>query len=370
MMMHSVSLNEALLLHEQHLNAAKKVLSPACHVCKSCNGSACAGHVTNTLEFGAKGNNGGFIHSVKALARIRIELDPIHEDFLPDTSCEFFGHSFDLPVFASPIGQLLTDRPIQSPFFNTNHAYAAAVVNGCYLAGGMAWVGDNKEPGYFSGQVEPIGAIGGVGVPTIKPWADREQFWDRVRLAQAAHAMAVATDVDAIGLGYQYSNEEYGAAAGVSARSVADLKEITRRVRCPVVIKGVLSVSAALKCQEAGAYGILISNHGGNIVENSLAPCEAVMRIRKAVGPKMKIFVDGGVRSGEDVFKLLALGADAVGIGRPYAISVYGGGQEGAYIYTQKIYHELHCIMRLAGCRSLRDITSDKVILPSGFPDD
>lgn len=66
-----------------------------------------------------------------------------------------------------------------------------------------------------------------------------------------------------------------------------------------------------------GAYGILISNHGGNIVENSLAPCDVIEDIRKEVGDSLKVFADGGVRSGEDVFKMLALGADAVGIGRP-----------------------------------------------------
>jgi isopentenyl diphosphate isomerase/L-lactate dehydrogenase-like FMN-dependent dehydrogenase len=134
-------------------------------------------------------------------------------------------------------------------------------------------------------------------------------------------------------------------------------------VDVPVVIKGIMSVKAAVKAAETGAYGILISNHGGNVVESSMAPSEMLEDIRKELGREIKIFADGGVRSGEDVFKLLALGADAVGIGRPYTIAVYGGGQEGAYTYTQKIYWELKNIMRLANCRSLADITRDKVIV-------
>ena len=85
--------------------------------------------------------------------------------------------------------------------------------------------------------------------------------------------------------------------------------------------------------------------------------------IRKAVGPEMKVFADGGVRSGEDVFKMLALGADAVGIGRPYVVAVYGGAEDGANIYTQKIYWELQNIMRLTNCRNLSEITADKLIL-------
>ena len=107
----------------------------------------------------------------------------------------------------------------------------------------------------------------------------------------------------------------------------------------------------------------MISNHGGNVVEDSLAPCDVIEDIRKELGDTIKIFADGGVRSGEDVFKMLALGADAVGIGRPYTVAVYGGGQNGANIYTQKIYWELINIMRLTDCRTLKDITRDKLII-------
>ena len=98
------------------------------------------------------------------------------------------------------------------------------------------------------------------------------------------------------------------------------------------------------------------------MVENSMAPCDVVADIRKELGDSIKIFADGGVRSGEDVFKMLALGADAVGIGRPYVVAVYGGAKDGASIYTQKIYWELQNIMRLANCRTLKDITMDKLV--------
>ncbi len=109
--------------------------------------------------------------------------------------------------------------------------------------------------------------------------------------------------------------------------------------------------------------GIVISNHGGNIIEHSLSPCEVIEYIRKEVGASLKYFVDGAVRSGEDVFKLLALGADAVSIGRPYCISVYGGGCEGVKIYTNMIRWQLQNVMRLTDCRALKDITRDKIAI-------
>lgn len=361
-MQHTTSYNDVLLKYADYQQAARKILSPSCRVCRVCNGVACAGRFTNALEFGAKGNNLGFITAVDGLADIRIELDVIHDDYVPDTSVEVFGRQFDLPVFASPIAKVLTDYTFDSPYFNGNHLYADALVKGCYEAGGMAWLGDNKEEGYFQGQVAPIMTVEGVGVPTIKPWADRQEFENRVAWSLEAGAMALATDLDAIGLGYQYSGMS-GKNEGVCARNVEELKAFVQSADVPVVIKGIMSVKAAVKAAETGAYGVLVSNHGGNVVESSMAPSEVLEDIRKELGKDIKIFADGGVRSGEDVFKLLALGADAVGIGRPYTIAVYGGGQDGAYTYTQKIYWELQNIMRLANCQSLADITRDKVIV-------
>jgi len=362
-MEHIKNYNDVLIDYAEDQLRARKILNPSCKVCKICNGIACAGRFTNSLEFGAKGNNFGFINSVRALADIRIELDVIHDDYVPDTSIELFGHEIDLPVFASPIAKILTDYEFDSPFFNNNSAYAEALVKGTYEAGGMAWLGDNKAEGYFQGQVNPIKEVNGVGVPTIKPWADLDEFHKRVAWSLEVGSMGIATDLDAIGLGYQYSGKPGSKNEGVCSRNVDELKDFIESVNIPVVIKGIMSVKSAVKAAETGAYGILISNHGGNVVESSLAPCDVIEEIRHELGNSMKIFADGGVRSGEDVFKMLALGADAVGIGRPYTIAVYGGGKQGVTTYTQKIYWELQNIMRLANCRNLKEISRDKLII-------
>lgn len=352
------SYNDVLLEYAGYLEKAKPILRPSCFVCKICNGAACAGRHTNSLEFGAKGSNAGFVNSFKALAKVRIVLDVIHDCEEPDTSIEMFGHRFVLPMFAAPIAKILTDYTFDSPFFNNNAAYGEALVLGCHDAGGMAWLGDNKEEGYFNGQIAALAEIGGQGVPTIKPWADRAEFWKRVEWSREVGAMAIATDLDAVGLGYQYSGS-----GGVAPRSLTELKEMIAAIDRPVIIKGVMSVKTAVKAAEAGAYGILISNHGGNVVEHSMSPSDVLPDIKAAVGGSLKVYCDGAVRSGEDVFKLLALGADAVGIGRPYVVAVYGGSRAGAAVYTQKITMELQNIMRLTGCRTLADITRDKVVV-------
>ncbi len=360
-MQQRMNLDETLNMVEAHRANARKVMKPVCHVCKTCNGVACAGHHTNAMEFGAKGGNGGFLAAVQGLAKKAIVLDPIHADHDPDTGCTLLGHSFALPVFASPVGKLLIQGTLDSVYFNNNAAYAKALLTGCCEAGGVAWVGDNKEKGYFEGQIQAIHSLGGVGIPTIKPWRDTQEILRRIELSKEAGALAVAMDVDAVGLGYQYSGANGEPCGNVRARDVQELRAIIEAAGLPVIIKGVMSVQAALKAQDAGAAGVLVSNHGGNVIESSLAPSDALPRIRAALGRDMLVLADGGVRSGEDVFKLLALGADAVGIGRPYVVAVYGGGEEGAAAYTHKLYWELKNIMRLANCACLQDITPDKL---------
>lgn len=344
--------------YAQILDTARKIMKPACYVCKVCNGVACGGRSTTTLEMGGKGSGSGFYNSFNALSKIRIDLDIIHEDFIPDTSTDMFGKKFALPVFAAPIGKLLVYKQLESPYFNNNAAYADALVGGTSAAGGMAWLGDAADDSYICGQLEAVKNANGMGIPTIKPWGDKAEVMKRVRWAQDAGAIAIATDLDAIGLGYQSASSK-----PIRTKTLDDLRELTGSVKEPVIFKGIMSVKSAIKAAEAGAYGILISNHGGNIIENSLSPSDVLPDIKKAVGDSIKILVDGAIRTGEDVFKVLALGADAALIGRPYVVSVYGGGKEGAMLYTEKIRWELQNIMRLANCRNLKEITIEKIII-------
>ena len=100
----------------------------------------------------------------------------------------------------------------------------------------------------------------------------------------------------------------------------------------------------------------MVSNHGGRVLDHCPATAEVLPDIVDAVGGKMTILVDGAIRSGMDMFKALALGADAVLIGRPFVTTVYGGGEEGVQLYVQKLKAELADTMRMCGAHSLADI--------------
>ena len=124
----------------------------------------------------------------------------------------------------------------------------------------------------------------------------------------------------------------------------------------PFILKGIMTVSGAKKALEAGAAGIVVSSHGGRVLDQCPATAEVLPAIADAVGGTMKSFVDGGIRSGMDVFKALALGADAVLIARPVVTMVYGGGQEGIQASVSKLQAELADTMAMCGAHTLADI--------------
>ena len=144
-------------------------------------------------------------------------------------------------------------------------------------------------------------------------------------------------------------------------KSVEDLKAIAEMAGAPFIVKGVMTVKGALKAKEAGAAAIAVSNHGGRVQDQCPATAEVLPEIVKAVGGSMKIFVDGGIRSGVDIFKALALGADAVIIARPFVTAVYGGAEEGVKAYIDKLAGELADTMAMCGAFSLDEITPDMV---------
>ena len=169
--------------------------------------------------------------------------------------------------------------------------------------------------------------------------------------AKASGCFAVAMDVDAAGLPFL---KNMTPPAG--SKSVEELAEIVQLAERPFIVKGVMTVKGALKAKQAGAAAIVVSNHGGRVLDQCPATAEVLPAIADAVGDKMTILVDGGIRTGMDVFKALALGADAVLIGRPFVNMVYGGGAEGVQVYVDKLQSELADTMAMCGAHKLSDI--------------
>ena len=190
----------------------------------------------------------------------------------------------------------------------------------------------------------------GCGVPTIKPW-NIDIIRQKMALVKQADPFAIAMDIDAAGLPFL---KNMTPPAG--SKTVAELKEIAAIAEKPFILKGIMTVAGARKAMEAGASAILVSNHGGRVLDQCPATAEVLPAIVDAVGGRMTILVDGGIRSGMDVFKALALGADGVIIARPFVNMVYGGGAEGIQVYVDKLKAELADTMAMCGAHCLADI--------------
>ena len=147
----------------------------------------------------------------------------------------------------------------------------------------------------------------------------------------------------------------------VMPKNVEEIKEIVASTKLPFILKGIMTVDEAILAVEAGVDAIVVSNHGGRVLDETPGVAEVLPEIAKVVKGKVKILADGGVRTGVDVLKLIALGADAVLIGRPFVTASFGGQREGVKTYIDGLKGELKSAMVLTGCKDINSI-SERVI--------
>ena len=325
-------------------------MQPFCMACADCNGKACGSRLPGP---GSKGTGDGAVRNREAWTDIRVNMDTIHELFEPDTSYDFFGMKMKYPLFAGPVGAV---NMHYGDKYN-DVEYNNILVRACADAGIAAFTGDGMFPEVMVAASEAIKMSGGRGIPTVKPW-DTDTLSEKFELVEKSGCSVVAMDIDAAGLPFLQKMEK-----PAGAKSVSELSKIIKMAKKPFIVKGVMTVRGALKAREAGAAGIIVSNHGGRVLDQCPSTAEVLYDIAQAVGDHMTVLVDGGIRTGVDVFKALALGADAVVIARPYVTAVYGGADEGVKLYTEKIGSELADTMKMCGAASLADISEEMIWL-------
>lgn len=322
-----------------------------CKACPVCNGKACGNTIPGP---GSKGLGDTAIRNYEKWREIRVNMDTICDPTPPDASLELFGQKFRFPFFAGPVGAVTTHY---SDKYN-DAGYNDVLVKACAEGGIAAFTGDGLDAAVMQGACAAIAANNGLGVPTVKPW-NLGTIQEKMELVKASGSFAVAMDIDAAGLPFLK-----GMNPPAGSKTVEQLAKIAKMAGKPFIVKGVMTVSGALKAQQAGAAAIVVSNHGGRVLDQCPATAEVLADIVDALkGSGMKVIVDGGIRSGVDVFKALALGADAAIICRPFVPMVYGGGSEGVKLYIDKIGAELEDTMAMCGARTLKDIDRDMVFL-------
>ncbi len=340
------------MTYKELLEQARPNVGPYCTACPVCNGRACGAQVPGP---GAKGSGDVAIRNFEAWQKIRVNMNTIAENNTPDTSFSFFGLNMKYPVFAGPVGAVNLHYGDKL----NDITYNDILVSAAAQAGIAAFTGDGTNAEVMKAATKAVQKAGGIGIPTVKPW-DINTLEEKFALVKASGCFAVAMDVDAAGLPFLQ-----GLTPPAGSKTVTELREIIKESGKPFIIKGIMTVQGALDAKEAGASAIVVSNHGGRVQDQTPSTAEVLEEIADAAGGDMMILVDGGIRSGTDVFKALALGADAVLIARPYVTAVYGGGEEGVKLYTEKIGKELADTMKMCGVSKLSDISKDNLFKPS-----
>ena len=338
------------MTYPEVLASARECLSPNCKACPVCNGKACGNHIPGP---GAKGIGDTAIRNFEKWQDIRVNMDTICPGGSPDTTLELFGKHFRYPFFAGPVGAVTMHYSDKYD----DMAYNNILVKACAENGIAAFTGDGMDPRVMQVACQAIAAAGGMGIPTVKPW-NLETVQKKMGYCRDAGCFAIAMDIDAAGLPFL---KNMNPPAG--SKTVEELHHIAELAGVPFIVKGVMTVRGALKAQQAGASAIVVSNHGGRVLDQCPATAEVLSDIAQALkGSGVKVLVDGGIRSGVDVFKALAMGADAVLICRPFVPAVYGGAEEGVKLFIEKIGAELSDTMAMCGAKQLSDITQDMVL--------
>ncbi len=264
---------------------------------------------------------------------------------MPDTSAAFFGHKFATPVATAALSHL----------GNTAPDGMALMAEGAKQAGALTFSGMGPRR-----ELEAMVATGAKVVKIVKPYADRELVYAKLKHAAEAGCIAVGIDTDhAFDRRKGYDEIEGRAMYPLSS---AELKDMVAAVNVPFVIKGVLSAKEAVKCIDCGVQGMVVSHHNGRL-ECAVPPLMVLPEIRAAVGNKATLFVDCSIQSGMDTFKALALGADGVCVGRPLMGPLREKGAEGVADAIRNMTNDLRYTLAMTASSDVRSIDPDVIHL-------
>lgn len=322
---------------------AKERFGGACRVCPTCDGKVCAGEMPG---MGGIGSGVSFMNNVAALARYRLNLRTLHDKDTPDTRLSLFGRTLEIPILVAPVA----GTPLNMNSAIPEEDLADALLGGAAVAGSLGMAGDGPNPALAEIGFATLARYEGRGCFISKP-RRTEDILRLLHRAEEAGAWAVGVDIDAAGIINMVRAGQY-----VGPKPVSAWREIVARLERPFILKGIMTPDEAEMALDTGAAAIVVSNHGGRILDHTPGTADVLPSIAARVKGKIIILVDGGVRSGYDALKMLALGADAVMVGRPMSIAAVGGGKEAVAALLAQYADQLRSAMILTGCASLHEV--------------
>lgn len=333
---------------DQVREQARQKLKGTCAVYSHCDGGKdklCQKNENygRPIGMGGAGLGRSFAANLEALDRVRLHTRVVGEPFEPRLSFDFFGRLLDFPILGASTSGVSAYNPEVSEL-----DFARATVEGCRQAGTLSWRGDtyfyDTDPEKHFALVA-IAEAGGAGVPIFKPRA-QEVLIPLLQRAAALGCPAVGVDLDGCG-----STNFARMGVPVFRKSVKDLKELVAAAGIPFIAKGIMHPDDAQACAEAGAAAVVVSNHGGRVLDSTPGTAEVLPEVARRVGRQVMVLADGGIRNGYDALKMLALGARAVLVGRDLIRAAFGGGAEGVRLQMDQLHKTLRQALLMTGCQ-------------------
>jgi isopentenyl diphosphate isomerase/L-lactate dehydrogenase-like FMN-dependent dehydrogenase len=281
-----------------------------------------------------------------ALEKIMLRLRVIHGLETADTTLKILGQTVKTPVIVAPFANMGRVHPEAE----------MAIAKGAEKVGAMMFLGPVST--FSAKQI-----VEAVNIPIVwngDPLKDRERLLALMNQAEKAGCCAVGLCADDF-MGIKIK-DRLRALSNISLSKEA-MREIRRETSLPFFIKGIMTVEDALNAVDAGVDAIVVSNHGGRVLDCCQASIEVLPEIIKAVDGKIEVLIDGGFRRGTDILKALALGAKGVLIGRPICWGLAAAGAEGVAKVLQMMTSELIRTMILTNVPDVSSVPRDAVVL-------
>ena len=320
----------------------------------------------------------------------------------PDLSIDVFGHKIDMPLFLSPtamqrlyhhdgdkasakaaekfgtfysmstmatssieeIANISGGPKLFQLYIHKDQSLTDNLIDRCKNAGfkGLCLTVDtvvagNRERDHRTGFTTPpkLTLKSLLSFVAHPKWTLNYLTHGKFQLANVAHFTKKGSSIAKSVI--EYINEQYD-----PAMSWKDAEYCVKRWKGPFALKGLMSVEDAKRAVDIGASAIMLSNHGGRQLDGSRAPFDQLPAIVDAVGGKIEIIVDGGIRRGTHVLKALALGATACSFGKGFLFALGAGGQQGVEMVLQRMRDEIRRDMILMGCKSIKDLNPSKIV--------
>ncbi|VVB61675.1 Rubredoxin [uncultured archaeon] len=307
------------------------------------------------MPLGLRGIGQGFsyLNNLRALEKFRLKTRLITKHQEPDFKAEFLGRKISMPVLGASMSGLSLVSNI------TEEAFAYNILEGCRLAGTIGFTGNTSKdfgtPAEKSPPILALKRVNGWGVNIFKPQA-QDVLIELIKQSEGAGAIAVGTDLDGAGSANSTLLGKFP-----YRKTTDELRELKKSTRLPFIVKGITNKEDALLAIEAGADVISVSNHGGRVLDSTPGIADVLPEVVAAIrvspnGKKIIITADGGIRTGYDVIKMLALGADFVLVGRPLAREAVPSGAEGVKRILDYLKQDIRTAMIMTSCNTLDEI--------------